>query len=437
MDIVVLDKNLERIGLIDYCTSVIWANRYKEVGDCELYVRASNEALNLLRKGYYLTRDDDDMVCQIKKVELDTDAESGNYLIVTGIDVKGFLDQRVIWGTRNCDGNVEDFIRLLVNQSLGDPALSARQMRKANGQRMFYLGYKANFTEVIQEQVSYANIGEKVRDYCAKYGWGNKVVLSDGAFYFSLYKGTDKSNEVIFSDDYENLRATKYAEDDTNIVNVALVGGEGEGSDRTRNVSGYAEGTERYEIFVDAKDISKTITWGDLKALYPTREQGGVGSIQQRGSAGTYYWVYEMDYIDIAIVDANQLTELKAAFPTGTEITKDGNLYYRVYSAEIADLPSNTMDDGDDIVLRDIVYSVYLLNRGYEKMAEFGSIVTFEGSVEPDITFIYKTDYNIGDTVTVENEYGITVTARIVEVVETYDENGYNIEPKFEYMEVN
>ena len=41
----------------------------------------------------------------------------------------------------------------------------------------------------------------------------------------------------------------------------------------------------------------------------------------------------------------------------------------------------------------------------------------------------------MGDLVTVENEYGISVKARITEVVEVYDDNGYSIEPKFEYLE--
>lgn len=434
IDIFVLDKNFEIIALIDSYKSLIWSNRYNEVGDCELYLPATSEHLNVLKKGNYLIRLDDDMVCRIKKVELDTDAENGNFLIVTGYDCKSYLDQRVIWGTKTCDGNIEEFIRYLVNISLGDPVLSARQLRKANGQRMFYLGYAAGFTEVIQEQVSYVNIGEKIRDYCVKYGWGYKVVLSDGALYFSLYKGTDRSNEVIFSDDFENLVTTKYIEDSTNIGNVALVAGEGEGSERARNVSGYAESVDRYEIYVDARDLSKTIAWSDLTALYPTKEQGGQGSIQKKGTEENFYWVYQMDYIDISIVDENQYTELKVQFPTGTDIIKEGNRYYRVYSADIADLPDNTLKENDSVVLRDIVYSVYLLNRGYEKMAEYGAVTTFEGTIEPNTTFIYKQDYFLGDLVKVKNEYGISVSARIVEVIEVNDENGYSIEPKFEYI---
>ena len=139
-EVYVLNQNLEQIGIIDNFDSLIWSNRYKEIGDCELYTSATIEKLNLLKKGNYLVRTNDEMLCQIKKVELDTDNEKGDYLIVTGYDCKRFLDQRVIWGTINCDGNLEDFIRLFVNKALGDPNLSARQLRKQNGARLFYLG---------------------------------------------------------------------------------------------------------------------------------------------------------------------------------------------------------------------------------------------------------------------------------------------------------
>ena len=434
-DIYVLNKNLEAIGIIDTYKSCIWANRYNEVGDCELYIEATVEKMDLLVKGNYLMRLDDEMICQIKKIELDTDSENGNYLIVNAYDVKTFLDQRVIWGLSSVDGNVEDYLRDIVNRTLGNPTLSARQLKKANGQRLFYLGDKTNFTEVTTEQNSYNNVGELVREKCQKYSWGYKIVLSDKALYFKLYKGTDRSNSVIFSDDFENLEATKYIEDDTNLGNVALVAGEGEGSERSRNVSGYAEGVDRYEIYVDAKDVSRTITWEELTNMYPTTDQGGHGYIYITSPQQAI--TYKMDIIDIQIVDNNQLTELKIAYPNGKVISKEGNTYYQIYDVIIADLTSSNPSSSDSVILRDVVYAVYLLNRGYEKLAEYGRVTSFEGSVEPDITFKYKKDYFLGDEVTVENEFGISVTARIVEVVEVNDDNGYRVEPKFEYLEVN
>ena len=306
-EVYVLNKNLEMIGLIDTYKSLIWVPRYNQLGDCELYLEATAENLAILQKDYYITRNDDDMVCQIKKIEIDTDVENGNYLIVTGYDVKRFLDQRIIWSTMSCDGNVENFIRSMVDSTLGNANLYARQIVRPNGSRMFFLGTAVGFTEVTTEQVTYKNVGEKVREYCMKYGWGYRVILNDENFYFQLYKGTDRSGTVIFSDQYENLSTTIYLEDETNLGNVALVAGEGQGSKRSRNVSGYAEGVDRYEIYVDAKDISKTITWSDLIDMYPTTDDGGQGYISGNATSG---YIYKMNYINIQIVDSDQLTNL-------------------------------------------------------------------------------------------------------------------------------
>ena len=432
MDIYVLDGNLEPIGIIDSYRSLIWANRYNSVGDCELYIDASVENFTLLSMGNYLSRydEDDSMTCRIKKIELDTDAEAGNYLIVTGTDTKSFLDQRIVWSMMNADGNTESFARELVNNTCINPALPARKMLKTNGDPLIKLGNTAGFTEVTTEQVTYKNVGEKIRDYCQTNKWGYRFVLSDGALWFQLYAGTDRSNEVIFSDQYENLSSTKYVDDATNMANVALVAGSGEGSDRSRNVSGYAEGVDRYELYVDAKDIAQNITWKELTDMYPTTDSGGQGYIDSSGGG----YVYKMNYLNVQIVDSDQLAQLKINYPNGQEITIDGADYYQVYNVTIANLPSNAPQDDDSVELWAIVYEVYLLNRGYEKLAEYGEVVSFEGSVIPDVTFVYKQDYFLGDIVSVENEYGIKANARIVEIVEVNDENGYNVEPKFEYL---
>lgn len=389
IDVYVLDGDLQPIGIIDSYTSLIWANRYDVEGDCELYIEATDQYLQLLKKGNYLSRIDDDMVCRIEKVELDTDSENGNYIIATGYDVKKILSQRILWSQTNVDGNVEDYIRDIIYKSLVNPNLSARAITNASGRQNFFLGDKANFSEVITQQATYQTVSEKVQEFCKIYGWGYKVIVDIGNFYFVLYKGTDRSNSVIFADEFENLISTKYVEDSSHLANVALVAGEGEGSERARNVSGYAEGLDRYEIYVDARDLSKTITWGELTAMYPTTDQGGHGYISDT-QAGIFY---KMDIIDIAIVDDNQLTELQRNYPNGQIITKQGNRYYQIYDVIIADLFSSNPQSGDSVILRPLIYEVYLLNRGYEKLAEYGYVTSFEGTVEPDTTFVYKRDY--------------------------------------------
>ena len=208
--------------------------------------------------------------------------------------------------------------------------------------------------------------------------------------------------------------------------NVSLIAGEGQGAARFRCIAGDVSGVDRYEVYSDAKDISKTITFGDLKKTYPL---SGASIVSSGGG-----YVYKVTSLDIEILDAGHLEWLEANYPDGEIVTESGVEYYRIADLIIADLPSGSPDDAENVELRDVIYMPYLLERGYENLAEFGYVTSFEGTIEPNTTFAYKVDYDLGDLVTVENEYGISASVRISEVVEVWDDNGYSVEPKFEYI---
>lgn len=467
-ELYVLDQNLNVIGILDDYTSLIWAKRYNDVGDCEVYIGVSSKNLSILKRGYYLQRLDDDMICRIKKIELDTDVENGDYLIVTGYDAQDILDQRIIWNQLTFNGKVENYIIRIIRDAFNMDQLE--EVPPVRTQRQI-LNFKIanrtrNLSDGISEQVQYDNVGEKVRTLCKTYNYGCKVYKENQNLVFDIYTGLDKSNSVIFSPQYENLLSTKYNEDGTDMSNVALVGGREEKTKRITRTSNHASGIERYEMFVDASSTNNTCTWLELKTMYPPKESGGVGYIQVISST---YIVYKLDYLDVILVDNIQFHELKTTYSTGRVCYKRSNgtyfyiafgdltleqlktlypneiLLYQINDAIAANLTTAKSSGGtitppqdtDSVTIANVIYNDYLLNIGYEEIAKHGLKTAFEGSVEPNVTFKYKEDYNLGDLVLVQNEYGISAKARITEIVEVYDENGHSIEPKFEFQEVN
>ena len=421
-----LNQNLQAVGIVDTYKSLIWANRYSKVGDCELYLPATAENIAMLKIGFYLARLDDEMVCRIKRIEIDTDVENGNYLIVNGEDVKSYLDQRIIWGTATCKGKAEVFLRSIVRKSLIDADIAARNLTKPNDSALLKLGALQGFVDAASEQMSFANVGEKVRAYCDIFGWGYRMVLDGEMLAFSIYSGEDRSGTVVFSDEYENLASTKYVMDKTNMGNVAFCAGEGDGAKRVKSSVGYAEGTGRFEIYVDARDISKGVTWDELTAAYPG------GTIEASGNI----YGYKLATLDVQVLSMDYYNWLVVNYPDGQLVTVDGVEYYRVTNKIVATMETDQPDSTTLATLRNIVYIPYLLNRGIDNLAEYGAVETFEGAVIPDVTFRYKEDYFLGDIVTVRNGYGIEQAVRITEVVEVQDENGYNFEPKFERIMV-
>lgn len=382
-EVYLLDSELNKKYIIDTYSSIIWTPRYNTLGDCELVISASCENFKKIKECKYIIRDDDEMACEIKKVELKTDEENGDQLIITGTDVKDILNQRIVMNQTNFNGLVEDYIRTLINDAIINPKDSNRKI--AN----FILDDKVGFTEKIREQVTYDYVGDKIQKLCKQYNWGYKVIIKNKNFIFSLYKGKDRSNYVKFSQNFDNIATTDYLKDDSNIKNFTVIAGEGEGAERSKVTVGESIGIDRKELYIDARDVSSSI-----------------------------------DY-----------TELLSSYPNGNEKTIEGVLYYQVNGKSIAIITKNEKGEVSEVKLCNDVYMESLKSTGYERMAQYKSNNSFEGEIIVGVNYVYKKDYNLGDIISIENEYGISMKTRIVEVIENQDDKGYTIEPTFENVE--
>lgn len=347
MNINVLNTNYERTTVVDDYVSLMWCKRYADVGALDLEIEATKENLNVFKKGYYITRDDDDTIYRIESIEIDTDENGNDNLIVGALDCKCILHQRITWSQvflNNAD--VQAFIKEMLTFNFIAPSETRRRINMRFDDNAELNGIGTATTR----QSTYDDIGEKIIELCKSYNLGCKVYFNyeTEKFHFALYEGVDRSinqrenPRIIFSPDNDNMFSSKYEFDMSNSKNVALVGGEGEGLERKLRQVGNVSGLERRETFIDAGSASSD---GDL-----------------------------VDYYDA------------------------------------------------------------LINEGKSKLSEMVATSKFEAEID-STNYKYKTDYNLGDIVTVENKYGLIINARIVEIIETWDNTGYTIEPVFEYIE--
>ena len=101
------------------------------------------------------------------------------------------------------------------------------------------------------------------------------------------------------------------------------------------------------------------------------------------------------------------------------------------------DLTSTTKDENDkDVTLTTAQYKEVLINRGKEKLSENVSIESFEGTVETLEQYSFPEDFDLGDRVSVANEYGIKASPQIIEIIENEDDSGYSVNPTFSTWEV-
>lgn len=349
MNLFVLNEKLEIIDYIDSYISLEWNKKYNNAGDFVLSIGLTPERYKSLKKRNILARENDDRLMIIESITITTSALEGDIIKATGRTIEALLSRRIIWTQtiNNASETVEDFIRRLVTENAIQPSNSKRIIPKLK------LGTRKGYTEKIEKQLTGDNLLTAITEICTAYEYGFKMTVNENSeIVFDIYKGIDRSYNqninpyVVFSGDFDNLLNTEITYNETLYTNVALVGGEGEGTARKYQTIGDSEGLNRYELFVDAKDISSN-------------------------------------------------------------------------EGEIA--------EGE--------YNKLLVERGKEKLAENTATEEYIGEVDSNNTYIIKEDYDIGDIVQIENELGMTATARITSIIESNNTSGYKIVPTFERWE--
>ena len=267
MDLMVLNTNLDAISVVDAYQSFIWTDRYFKCGDFELYAPMSTDILSVFKQDYYLQRRGTDRLMIIEKILIETDVESGDHITITGRSLESILDRRVIWGQIMLSGNLQNAIELLLDDCIINPSNVNRKIPNF----IFKASTDPAITSLtIEAQYTGDNLYDVIQQICEERGIGFKVTLNDSKqFVFELYSGVDRSYDqttlpyVVFSPSFDNVISSNYVESKASMKNVALIGGEGEGSARKYAASGNYIGLNRREMFVDARDISSDVGEGD------------------------------------------------------------------------------------------------------------------------------------------------------------------------------
>jgi hypothetical protein len=93
----------------------------------------------------------------------------------------------------------------------------------------------------------------------------------------------------------------------------------------------------------------------------------------------------------------------------------------------------NTEDiDGVSTTMSDADYTLLLIGKGNESLAETLEIKTFDSKININSNLVYKTDFDLGDIITiVSKKWGITLDSRITEIEEVYEEAGPQLNATF------
>lgn len=279
MELIVLNKEFERIQVIDTFESLIWTDRYYSYGDFELYTPMNVELLQYLQIGYYLYLRESEHMMIIMHIQTTTDLDDGDHLIVRGRSLESILERRIIknnWQkTTFEDVSIVEIIEKLVNEAFIEtdeerkiPNLSLKKFEEQK-----FLDIK------ISTEYEHDRIYDVVQKLCEDNKLGFKITCTDDyEFIFELYSGVDRSyaqtdnTYVVFSPQFDNIITSEYNDDTTEMRNVAYCVGKDE-KNRKVIVVGDDTGIDRRELYVDVSDVGNA----DAKATDKLTEKGNEG----------------------------------------------------------------------------------------------------------------------------------------------------------------
>ena len=340
----VFNQNFERFDKISYYSYAAYTIPLLGKGSFEIRRSLDDLSRLIIHEGWYILFEKD-VVGIITYLAPSVDQNTGEAeLVIKGYLANFLLSFRCLQRVTNIRGTRTAIVRGLVNNHCINPLDLKRRLPITLSQNPAY--NPSSDTETIVSQVAGNSLDSVIEDILepAEMGYYVAPVLTTTAltgFEFRVIKGTNRSVEntsgnspVVFSSDLKNVLSSNYRYNDSDYKNMAYVAGEGENEDRVVQISGEtdASGTDRRELFVDARDLQSTdengndlspeeytaslIKRGESKLSECIREQSYSASINEFLSQ----FVYGVDYfigdyvtvkdIEIGLTITAQITQV-------------------------------------------------------------------------------------------------------------------------------
>jgi len=242
MELYCFDKDINLIDVIEKYSSLEWLEEYNGLGAFKLIADYTERNITCLLKDNLLWKNDGETAGIIEYVNY-----KDNIIECRGRLTNKFTDDRIILNTITID-NVEVGLR---------NAVTANCIIR-NEISNLILGQLNNIADIGKKQITYKTVYEAINSY-KNIGFKVKLNIADKKHEVEFYKGIDRSLDVLFSEEFENIFDNEITSDNTKLKNIAYIYGEGEGANREYAVVDLSDEGYKRELFIDAKDIRKEL----------------------------------------------------------------------------------------------------------------------------------------------------------------------------------
>lgn len=257
MELYIFDRDLNFRGILDTFFSLRWIRRYHKYGKFELHCALTPTSLELFKRENIVWKKGDEEAGYIEYRNIKQDTDGKEILVVRGKFLIGYLNRRIIWGQEMLKTTVENAMKTLVNKNCIIPSDINRVIPN------LVLGTNKELLQTIDYQVSYKNLLDELESLSltSELGYRALIDIQNRKMIFDIYEGLDRSAgqnvnaPAIFSKEFENVLEQEYTDSLNNYKSLVLIAGEGEGTARELVTVGQGQGLDRFEMFVDARDL--------------------------------------------------------------------------------------------------------------------------------------------------------------------------------------
>ncbi len=258
MEIYILDRNLNIVGVISTYDSILWTEKVHEPGNIKAVFVFTEKMNRILQRGYLLYKTDELQPAVITRKTLKLNKYGQQTITIQGYMVTRYFRQRIIWKKMIMKGTPEQLMRQMVKEQIIAPEDETRKIP------LIELGDLQNFDmDEVEKQITYDNLQEALTDMSktTELGYRLRLDYARKKLVFEVYRGTNRTqgteHPCIFTRKFKNVFTQEYNEDEGNYKNVCLVGGPGEDTDRVLVTVGSGAGLDRYEMFYNASGYSE------------------------------------------------------------------------------------------------------------------------------------------------------------------------------------
>lgn len=271
-----LDSLLRRSEVVDRFESLIWTERYSEIGDFEVVIASDRQSRSQFRTGTKLAMNESVRVMIVETIE-DAISEDGKPVLkVSGRSLEAILEDRAAKNNMSdltvspewsLNGTPGDICRQIFRQICIQGVLSVQDIIPFITEGNFFPAdtIPEPGTPIIVK-LGLETVYSAIKNLCDIYDLGFRLVRNTNTsqLYFNIYSGNDRTTRqkilpaVVFSNEMDNLQNTTELTSTSGHKNVAYVFSEfGTMVVYPEGVDPDLDGFDRRVLLVDASDITE------------------------------------------------------------------------------------------------------------------------------------------------------------------------------------